>query len=504
MRQGLISGLTLLLHMATIFIERYSLAILISLQLLVWGFIAPSFHTSLPLDVAELMTISGEGVIANYKHPNLPGLMLDLFIGLTGKVEVVYLVSQLSIVVAYLAIYLLSKEFIGHKKALVATLLTSSIFYYHWPTPEFNHNVLQMPLWALATLSSWRAVSTQRLFYWLGLGVVAGAMVWTKYSAGILLFWIFIWLLVTPAGRRSFKGIGPWLTGIIFIVIAWPQASYLIDSNFLPFHYAQDRASSGGVVDSVSFLGAQLADHLFFVILFVVGGMLGRGVIVAKAHCPSDKTTFLWLVVIAPVVMVALLPVIAGIGLKAMWGTPMFNFSGLVVLYFLGGRLTDARARRIMLGALFLLPFVGTLYAVQHIYRADLSEKPMRTLWPQAEIASELRSAYQFETGSPLKIVAATDWLGGLIASSGGEPLRVYIDADLVKSPWVTDKDISERGVLVAWLAGQALPASMTDFIESKGYKPSDAKSRSFIWHYSKADKPIQIEYIAVPPSINK
>jgi hypothetical protein len=487
-----------------IFIERYSLHLLITLQILVWGFLAPTFHTSLPLDVAELMTLRGEDVIANYKHPNLPGLLLDLFIGVTGKVEVVYLLSQLSIVVAYIVIYLLGKVFIGKHKALVATLLTSSVFYYHWPTPEFNHNVLQMPLWAMAALFAWRAVTTQKLVYWFALGVISAAMVWTKYSAGILLLWVFIWLLVTPAGRGSFKGSGPWLTGILFLVIAWPQASYLIDSDFLPIHYAQDRASSGGIADSFSFLGAQLADHLFFVILLIAGGLIGHGAFSAKADRLADKTTFLGLVVIAPVVMVALLPVIAGMGLKPMWGTPMFNFSGLVFLYFLGGRITDARSRRIILGALLLLPLVGVLYVAQHIYRADMSDKPMRTLWPQAEIARELRSSYQAETGSPIKIVAATDWLGGLIASSGGEQLRVRIDADLVKSPWVTDKDISGDGVLVVWLAGQTLPASMSDFIESKGFNPLDAMRRSFIWHPSKADKPIQIEYIAIPPSINK
>jgi hypothetical protein len=202
--------------------------------------------------------------------------------------------------------------------------------------------------------------------------------------------------------------------------------------------------------------------------------------------------------------MVALLPVVAGMGLKPMWGTPMFNFSGLVLLYFLGGRITDVKAKRIMLSALVLLPLVGGLYAVQHIYRADMSDKPMRTLWPQDEIAKELRAAYLSETGTPVKIVAATDWLGGLIASSGEDHVRVRIDADLIKSPWVTDEDIQESGVLVAWLKGQALPASMIDLIESKGFDTSDAKSRSFIWHSSKADKPIQIEYIAIPASIKK
>jgi hypothetical protein len=329
-------------------------------------------------------------------------------------------------------------------------------------------------------------------------------MVWTKYSAGILLFWVFIWLLVTPVGRLSFKGLGPWLTGLIFVAIALPQASYLIDSDFLPIHYAQDRARSGGVSDSVSFLGAQLADHLFFIVLLIMGGLVGRGARSPKTDRPSDKSIFLWLVVIAPVVMVALLPVIAGMGLKPMWGTPMFNFSGLVFLYFLGGRITDVRAQRLIVSSLLLIPLIGALYAFQHVHRADMSDKPMRTLWPQKEIAQEMRSAYLSDTGSPLKIVAATDWLGGLIASSGGEQLRVRIDADLVKSPWVSDKDIQEAGVLVAWLAGQALPASMTDLIESNGLKDSDSSSRSFIWHPSKADKPIQIEYIAISPSIKK
>jgi len=483
------------------FIERYALQLLITLQILVWGFIAPAFHTALPLDVAELMTISGEGVIANYKHPNLPGLLLDLFISVTGKVDVVYLLSQLCIVAAYIAIYKLSTEFVGKQKALIATLLTSSIFYYHWPTPEFNHNVLQIPLWAAATLCAWRAVTTQKLRYWLALGVVAGAMVWTKYSAGILLLWIFIWLLLSKDGRKSFKGIGPWLTGAVFIAIAAPQALYLIGSDFLPIHYASGRASSGGVSDSLSFLGAQLADHLFFVILLLVGGFVGRGALVAKADRLAVKTTFLCLVVIAPILMVALLPVVAGMGLKPMWGTPMFNFTGLVVLYFAGGRLNEMRARRVIISTLVLLPLVGSLYAVQHIYRADMSDKPMRTLWPQAEIANTLRAEYQLQADSPLTIVAATDWLGGLIASSEGEQLRVRVDGDLVKSPWVTDNDIAESGVLVAWLAGQALPQSMSDLIVKNGFSLSDAQVKEFVWHPTKADKPIQIEYIVIPPN---
>ena len=287
-------------------------------------------------------------------------------------------------------------------------------------------------------------------------------------------------------------------------MIAWPQVSYLIDSDFLPIHYAQDRASSGGISDSVSFLAAQLADHLFFIVLLIIGGLFGRGAWVARADRLSDKTIFIWLVVLAPVVMVALLPVVAGMGLKPMWGTPMFNFSGLVLLYFLGNRLSLNRSRRIIISSLFLLPIVGTLYTVQHIYRADMSDKPMRTLWPQSDISTELRDTYLQDTSAPLKIVVAPYWLAGLIASNPEHPVRVSVDGDPVKSPWVKSIDIAQDGALVVWLSGQSIPSTQSKFLEEQGVSLTDARQMEFIWHPSKADKPIQIEYIAIPPSTKK
>ena len=474
------------------------LVLLCVLQFLIWGGLAPLFHTSLPLDVAELTTFSGEGVVANYKHPNLPGLLLDLFSWMLGRVEVVYLLSQLSIIAAYLAIYALATEFVGKEKALIATLLTSSIFYYHWPTPEFNHNILQIPFWAWATLMSWRAVTDQRLRHWLALGVISGLMLWAKYSAGILLFWIFVWLLVTKKGRASFTTAGPYLTASVFVLVAAPQAIFLFESQFLPLQYAASRANEGGFGDSLNFLLAQLADHLFFIILFALGGLLGRGAIRDVAPVDREVAIFLLLVVVAPVAMVALLPMISGKGLKAMWGAPMFNFSALVVLVFAGGRFTPARARRVTIASLVLVPVIGSLYVAQHVLRPEFSDSPMRTLWPQAEMADYFRGEYEAQTGAPLQILVASDWLGGLVGGAFIDKPRVMIDGDPIKSPWITDAVVHSTGALFLW---QGEPAStQRKFARELGVDMDSYSRAEFIWHPDKSDKPIVIKYIVVPP----
>ena len=480
-----------------------TLLLLCSLQILTWGLIAPLFHTSLPLDVAELVAFSGESVIANYKHPNWPGLLYEMVVSLTGSFGSVYLLSQLSIVASYAGIYLLAKEFVGERKALVAVFLTSAIFYYHWPTPEFNHNILQIPLWSWATYLSWIAVRFNRVASWIGLGVVAGAMVWTKYSSGILLLWIFIWMLSFHEGRDRFRSLGPYLTGAIFVLAAMPQAQYLISYDFLPLEYAARRAETGGISDSLKFVLTQLANHLFFVVLILIGALLGRNMLVPKSQRVASQTKFLLLVVVMPVVMVALLPVLSGKGLKSMWGTPMFNFSGLLLLYFVGNRMNDLRERRIKIAALCLIPLIGLLYISQHIWRAEFSDKPMRTLWPQAEMAQFFEQRYQQETGVPLRLIAGSDWLsgtivGGMAAGMADKP-RVSIDGDAVKSPWITPEFARTLGALIVW---QGSPAdSLVAFAVSLNADLAQSKSAEFVWHPDKADKPIVIQYITIPPA---
>ena len=486
------------------FLIRHGLALLIGLQLLVWTLIPLFTHTALPYDVIELTTLHNEWVVANYKHPNLPGWIYDIGITLTGSLKVVYLISQLCVVLAYLAIYSFSKEFLGHTKALVATALTSSILYYHWPTPEFNHNVLQIPLWAIASLASWRAVNRDSIRYWLLLGITAGLLVWTKYSSGLLLLLITLWIVITPQGRYSLKTPGPWLALLTSLLIAAPQFNYLISSDFLPLEYAASRAKVGGFTDSFNFIGAQLADHLFFVLLILLGGLCWKGTRTDRSKRNIEQElpikNFIWIVIIGPVAIISALPVLAGVGLKPMWGTPMFNFSGFLILYWFGNRLNPLRAKRILVASFSLIPLIGALSAIEHLYKADFSDKPSRTLWPQEMISTQLTNEFEQNNGRTLNYVLGHYWEAGIVASSNVGDVRVMVGGDSVKSPWISESDLYKSGYLVVWKTGKTPAEPLNSRIIQLKEVGLGEQTRLFDWN-TQNKHPIRLSYLIVPPS---
>ena len=94
---------------------------------------------------------------------------------------------------------------VGDLGALIAALAADGIFYFTVPTPEFNNNVLQMPLWAWSALLFHRGLTRGALKYWLGLGGVLAALFYTKYSGGLLVPLFVGIALATGEGRRALQ-----------------------------------------------------------------------------------------------------------------------------------------------------------------------------------------------------------------------------------------------------------------------------------------------------------
>ena len=98
-------------------------------QLVFWTVIPWITHNAPPLDVVEWMIV-GNGEVATYKHPNLPGLLLGWGSSLFGgRPEVAFLISQLSIVTTFYVVYRLGKTELGAFRALAGTLLMTGIYY---------------------------------------------------------------------------------------------------------------------------------------------------------------------------------------------------------------------------------------------------------------------------------------------------------------------------------------------------------------------------------------
>ena len=474
-----------------------ALLLLIAAQIVFWSLAPILSHTAPPLDVVDEYATGREGVIAIFKHPNSPGLVLEASRILTGG-QVgwpAFIVSQLFVVATMAAVYALGRDLMGARRALIGTALLTGVYFFSWPSPEFNHNVAQMPFWALTCWALWRATTNDRPFWWALLGLAGGLAMWAKYSSAILLFAAGIWMLYDKQARSKILTPGPWFALIVLALVFAPQFIWLIDNDFAPFSYAARRAVNADFIDTVGFLPTQLAHHIPMLALMLAAGLFGKQVESPPPAPDRRALHFLLLMGLAPALVLTLIGLVSVSGLRTAWGAPMFNLSGLLAAALLTHRIDDARARRVFAGAGVVIALVSTLYFAHMRYGYQLTGKPLRGNWPQAEISETLQTAWGAETNNaPLRIISGDIWTGGLVALDGARA-HLLINGDYTIAPWVKPEEVQRDGALVIWSGTQ--PAVLGAFAEGLQtheltfHPPTDPAARS---------RPLTVYYAVLPP----
>jgi 4-amino-4-deoxy-L-arabinose transferase-like glycosyltransferase len=459
---------------------------------------APSFsHTSPPLDVIEMYVFGREHMVAVYKHPNLPGLVLEGSRALTGMVGwPAYLISQLFIAATFGAVFALGRETMDAPRALAGTLLLAGVYYFSWPTPEFNHNVAQMPFWAAIALFLWRATARGKWMDWALLGLVAGFGLWAKYSTALPLALAAFWILFDAKARRTLLTPGPYLALVLFAASAAPQAWWLIESNGSPLRFAAGRASQdGGIGHTLEFVLSQAVSHLPFLIMLAAAGWFGKKTEDAPDKPERRALTFLLLMGLGPLALAVAAALITGGGLKTAWATPMFNLSGLILVALTTSKISQARIGRLAWGAATLLVVLPALYWTYIEFGSNVRGKAQRTNWPQAEISATLTQAWTEQTHTPLRIVAGDILNAGAVGLRERDPPSLLIDGDYANSPWVTPEDIARDGVLVVWRPDGEADDHVLAL--AQGRTPQVAHFRYPV----AADLPLlELNYVIIPP----
>jgi 4-amino-4-deoxy-L-arabinose transferase-like glycosyltransferase len=444
-----------------------ALLLLAAAQLIFWSLAPMLSHSAPPLDVVEMQAHGREGVVATFKHPNGPGLILEAVRLISGGQTgwPAFIVSQLCIVATMAIVFALGRDLMDARRALIGAALLTGVYFFSWPTPEFNHNVLQMPFWALIAWALWRASTHGGLFWWALLGLAAGFSMWAKYSSAILLIAAGLWMLYDAEARRKLLTPGPWITLIAAALAFAPQLLWLLDNDFAPFAYAARRATSVDFIDTLGFLPIQLAHHIPMFVLMLAAGLWGARA--AAPAPPPDKRAlhFLLIMGLGPAIILTLIGLLSASGLRTAWGAPMFNLSGLLVAALLSQRIDERRARGVLVGAGVLIVLISGLYFGHMRYGHQFTGKPLRGNWPQAQIATALEAAWREETNNaPLNIVAGDIWTGGLVAMRERPPPHILINGDYSISPWLTPEDIARDGALITWSGTE--PAALAAFAE--------------------------------------
>lgn len=434
------------------------LAALCFLQVVLWTGLPGIGSTSPTLDVAEMLAWGQEWQLGYAKHPPLPAWIAEIARNITG--EPIYgpiLASQLLVATSFLFVFLLGRRLLGTRDALVGTWLLTGVYYFSWPTPELNHNVVQMPIWAAALyLFAVIGEAPRRIVPWLWLGAVAGIGIYAKYSVVILYALLALWTLAERPRRAALATPGPWLGALVALAIAAPHLGWLVAADFLPLSYAAARsAGEASFGRPFGFLAAQIANHLPMLVPLAPVLLTGRRP-ADGVPAPGEALRFLAVATFAPALLTAALALFAGAGLKDMWGAPMFSTSGLLAVALLRPRLGPAARRAMVAGALILLVVVPVAYALQAPVAAALGTKPPRTGWPMDAIAVTATESFRTTTEGRLAFVGGDPWLAALVsAGSPDRPSVVFSDPERT-APWATAQALRQHGLLLLWRDGDA------------------------------------------------
>ena len=439
----------------------------LALHFAVWTALPPLLYANLPLDLIEALAYGREWQLGYDKLPPLPWWLVEIAYRLVGADIAYYALAQICVVIAFALVFATARPLVGTAGALAAVLIIDGMHYFQYTAVKFNHDVMQLPFWALAGYAFHAALKRGQLGHWALLGVAFGGALWAKYFVVILAAPYALFMLADRQARRAFATPGPWLALAVALVIAAPHVVWLFQTDFLPFAYASHRATAvRGWFDHILHPALFTASQVFFLLpsLFIAATLLWPKPKPAETGSEAPDAydrRIVTLLAFGPGVAMIALAAASGRGTVAMWGYPLWLFVGLWIVMiarcsFDADRIARVGAAWGAVFVLFVLVFVAN-YAVlpfiDHRYRA--------VLFPGDALGADLTQRFHDATGAPLRYVIGTMWDGGNLAHYSPDQPQVLIDGSLARAPWIDLGDLKRKGAVVVWTQGDPaqLPA---------------------------------------------
>ncbi len=491
------------------------LAWVLGFHLVVWTLVPALVSWNLQLDLVEDLALGKEWQLGYWKHPPLPWWIADLVYRLTGQIDAIYVLGPLAAVVCLYAVWLLGREVVGETKALIAVVALEAVHYYNFSVVKFAHDQMQLPFWALTGLFFWRAIVRGRLFDWMLAGLFLAGAFWSKYAVFALAATLGLILLIDPFARRAWRAPGPYMMALVFLVVIAPNVWWLINNDFMPLHYVDDRAAPARhwydyVLFPLRWSGGQFLYLLPALILLALlywrrhgkqapvaaapssahsrgGGnpessLVSPGSPLSRGRAGESEPTqaanaldeaafnrrYVAALALGPFAVTTIIALVLGRQPIALWGYPLWSFVPLAVLMWWPPALDVAQLRRFAAGALAVLIAFPLGFAIAELGEPFIRDRSKATQFPGALLAELITREWRERTGTPLKyvggaIVINQEWWGPRRLPGAGQfaannvavysPDRphVIVEGELAISPWINATDLERHGAVLLW-----------------------------------------------------
>jgi len=380
-------------------------------HLLIWTLIPFFSNKNLPLDVIEALAWGSNLDWGFEKHPPLSAFFPEFFFQLFGNQDwAYYLLSQIFIVISFVAIFKLAKEFLQNEShALISVFLLEGIYFYNFTTPEFNVNICQIPFWTLTVYYSWQSFKNDKIYNWILFGLFAALGFLSKYLFIYLLVSILLFFIYYLKKNKKFN-FKYFIPIVVFLLILTPHLIWLIENNYKTIIYGLKRT---GLENST------LLSHFIYPIIFIfkqIGILLPFFILLGlilknfkfKINQHDKKSIFLIFATFAPILLMLTTSLIFAANIRTMWMTPFYLFFGLFFIYHFKKSINLNYLKRFMFSFLFIFIFSPVAY----LY-ISISKDNKRTDYPGKEIAYLVQNRWDKNFVNNITIVVGDEWVAG-------------------------------------------------------------------------------------------
>lgn len=436
---------------------RAAFGAFLAIHFAVWTVLPALLYANLPLDLIEALVYGREWQLGYDKLPPLPWWLIEIAHRAVDADIAYYAIAQIAVLVAFALVFALARPLVGAIGALVAVLIIDGLHYFQYTAVKFNHDVIQLPFWALAGYAFHAALRRGRLGQWCLLGFAMGGALWAKYFVVVLAAPYALFLLFDRQARRTFATPGPWLALGVALVVAAPHIVWLFQSDFLPFAYASHRAVAARdwfdhVLHPAVFFGSQ-----FFFLLpsfFIAAAMFWPSPLPQEGKKPyldAFDRRIVTLIAFGPALTMIALTVVTGRGAVAMWGYPLWLFLGLWLVMAAPVSPDTARLGRIVGGWAVVFAIFIVAFIVNYLVLPPLDHRYRAVLFPGDRLGETLTARFHDTVGTPLRYVIGSMWDGGNLAHYSSDQPQVVVDGLPARAPWIDLDDLRDKGAILVW-----------------------------------------------------
>lgn len=406
-------------------------------------------------DTAEAYSWGRDMMWGYYKHPPFWSWVAHVWFAVFPVSSwSAYLLSTVNVVagiyfVRRIAAYFLPDTASQWSAALVLGLMP----VYTFLTMLFNANTIQLSVWPAvvwAFLAMMDRLEPKRAAL---AGLLMAIALISKYNALLLLACLFAASFLHPKARKFWRSNMPFYAALGFLPLTLMHLRWLIQNDFLPFHYFHSEELypfSRSIPSAFGFIIAML--------LYSIPGLLALVVAARTLRVAWPKLAMMPVLAIltfGPTTESAVACAALQTKCSALWGMQNLFTVPIFVIALLPAFVGAVALQRIWrINAAFLLVTLLISPIVAFI-TFEAHSRPATS--PRTEIAMKLTRWWHRQYGSRWQIVGGNDTFSMGAAFSSPDHPKFYLNAMPAATPWITPALTKAKGALYICKANNAL-----------------------------------------------